>query len=98
MVPIAHFHLALGLRALRERSLVAADTLCEQAGLPVGYVDRIERGEIILDYLTAARLTNALDVGLAEIAVTAHQIGYEAVKGNYEREAGLKIGGAGEEA
>jgi transcriptional regulator with XRE-family HTH domain len=90
MVPLAHFHLALGLRALRTSRSVAAEALSQEAGLSAGEVDRIERGEIALDYLTAARLTNALNVGIAEIAVSAHQITFEALKRAYDRQAGVE--------
>lgn len=84
MVLFAHFHMALGLRALRIRQGVSAWDLCEAAGLPQGEVDRIERGQSVLDYLTAARLTNALGVGLAEIAVSAHQIDFARVKREFD--------------
>ena len=84
MVLFAHFHMALGLRALRIRQGVSASDLCKAAGLPQGDVNRIERGQFILDYLTAARLTNALAVGLAEIAVSAHQIDFARVKHEFD--------------
>ena len=54
------------------------------AGLPPDEVSRIEAGEIGLDYLTAARLTQVLRVGLAEIAIAAHALDPATVKERYE--------------
>jgi len=46
---------------------------------------RILSGEIGLDYLTAARLTQVLRVSLAEIATTAYALDAAMVKNRYDR-------------
>ena len=62
----------MALQLLRERSNLSASELSANAGLPSDAVSRIESGEVGLDYLTAARLTQVLGVSLAQIALTAH--------------------------
>ena len=84
MLMLANFQISLALQVLRERSGISAEDLNARAGLPPGEVARIEAGETGLDYLTAARLTNALRIGLAEIAITAHALDPATVKLRYE--------------
>ena len=85
MVMLSNFQIALALQILRERNGISAEDLNSCAGLAPGEVGRIEGGEIGLDYLTAARLTNVLHVALAEIATTAYALDPVLVTHRYEQ-------------
>jgi hypothetical protein len=85
MLMISHFQISLGLQVLRERCQLSPQDLSVHAGLPPDEVSRIEAGEIGLDYLTAARLTQVLRVGLAEIAIASHALDPALVKERYEQ-------------
>lgn len=87
MVMISDFQISLALQALRERRKVSAHDLALSAGLPPDEVIRIEAGEIGLGYLTAARLTQVLQVSLADIALTAHALDPDMVRRRYEEVA-----------
>lgn len=84
MLMISDFQISLALQVLRERRKFSAQDLALQAGLPLDEVSRIEAGEIGLGYLTAARLTQVLQVGLADIALAAHALDPEMVRMRYE--------------
>lgn len=84
MPTIADFQISLALQALRERRKFSARDLSLSAVLPVDDVSRIEAGEIGLGYLTAARLTQVLQVSLADIALTAHALDPDMVRRRYE--------------
>jgi len=83
----ANFHISLALQVLRERSKLSPQDLATSAGLPPDEVSRIEAGEIGLDYLTAARLTQVMRISLAEIALAAHALDPALVKSRYEEMA-----------
>ena len=85
MLMIANFQISLGLQVLRERCAFSPQDLSLNAGLPPDEVSRIEAGEIGLDYLTAARLTQVLRVGLAEIAIAAHTLDPALVSERYQQ-------------
>lgn len=85
MLMISNFQISLGLQVLRERCKFSPQDLSVNAGLPPDEVSRIEAGEIGLDYLTAARLTQVLKVSLAEIALAAHALDPAMVKDRYEQ-------------
>ena len=85
MLMISNFQISLALQVLRERSRYSPQALAVSAGLPPDQVSRIEAGEIGLDYLTAARLTQVLQIGLADIAVAAHALDPAMVKHRYEQ-------------
>lgn len=87
MLMISQFQICLGLQALRERRRFSEQDLAIKAGLPPDEVKRIEAGETGLDYLTAARLTQVLGVGLADIAVAAYGLDPLMVKKRYEEMA-----------
>lgn len=84
MLMIADFHISLALQELRERRKYSARDLSLSAGLPADEVSRIEAGEIGLAYLTAARVTQVLQVSLADIALTAHALDPDMVRRRYE--------------
>ena len=85
MLMISHFQISVALQVLRERSRLSAHELAVQAGLPPDEVVRIEAGEISLDYLVAARLTQVLRVSLADIATTAHALDPMLVNDRYKQ-------------
>lgn len=85
MLMISNFQISLALQVVRERSEYSSQGLSVRAGLPPDEVSRIEAGEIGLDYLTAARLTQVLCVSLAEIATTAHALDPAMVKNRYDQ-------------
>lgn len=85
MLMIANFQISLALQVVRERSEYSSQALSVRAGLPPDEVGRIEAGEIGLDYLTAARLTQVLRVSLAEIATTANALDPAMVTNRYEQ-------------
>ena len=87
MLMISQFQICLGLQVLRERRQLSALALALNAGLPPDEVRRIEAGEISLDYLTAARLTQVLEVSLADIAVVAYGLDPSMVEDRYEEMA-----------
>jgi transcriptional regulator with XRE-family HTH domain len=89
MLTISNFQISLALHAVRERCKFSAETLGLLAGLAPDVVSRIEAGEIALDYLTAARLTQALQVSLAEIALAAHALDPAMVRGRYVQMAAV---------
>lgn len=84
MISISNFQISLALQALRERSTLSPQDLAVRAGLPSDEVSRIEAGEIGLEYLTAARLAQVLQVGLADIAIAAHALSPALVKCKYD--------------
>jgi transcriptional regulator with XRE-family HTH domain len=84
MLMISQFQICMGVQVLRERCRLSAQDLAVKAGLPSNEVSRIEAGEIRLDYLTAARLTQVLGVNLADIAVVANRLAPALVKDRYE--------------
>jgi transcriptional regulator with XRE-family HTH domain len=84
MLMISDFQISLALQVLRERRKFSPQDLALSAGLPPDEVSRIEAGEIGLGYLTAARLAQVLQVGLADIAVAAHALDPEMVRRRYE--------------
>jgi transcriptional regulator with XRE-family HTH domain len=81
---IADFQVSLALQALRERRKYSARDLSLSAGLPADEVSRIEAGKIGLGYFTAARLSQVLQVSLADIALTAHARDPDMVRRRYE--------------
>lgn len=85
MISISNFQISLALQALRERSTLSPQDLAMRAGLPSDEVSRIEAGEIGLEYLTAARLAQVLQVGLADIAIAAHALSPAFVKRKYDQ-------------
>ncbi|MFC5512836.1 helix-turn-helix domain-containing protein [Massilia jejuensis] len=87
MLTISQFQICMGLQVLRERRHFTAQDLSIQAGLPSGEVSRIEAGEVGLDYLTAARLTQVLGVNLADIAVAAYRLDSAMVEDRYREMA-----------
>ncbi|QNA88872.1 helix-turn-helix transcriptional regulator [Massilia sp. Dwa41.01b] len=96
MLMISNFQISLGLQVLRERSKMSPQDLAITAGLPPDEVSRIEAGEIGLDYLTAARLTQVLRVGLAEIATAAHALDPKMVRDRYEQMSARSHGSQGQ--
>ena len=84
MLMISQFQICMGVQILRERCRLSAQDLAVKAGLPSNEVSRIEAGEIRLDYLTAARLTQVLGVNLADIAVVANRLDPALVKNRYD--------------
>lgn len=74
MLTLANYQISIALKVVRERCSFSAEELESLAGLPQNAVTSIESGEMGLDYLTAARLTNVMRVGLAEIAVTSFSL------------------------
>lgn len=97
MLTISQFQICMGLQVLREHCLVGAQELAIKAGLPSDEVSRIEAGEVSLDYLTAARLTQVLGANLADIAVVAHRLDSTMVLERY-REMAARLQAAGEDA
>lgn len=87
MLTISNFQISLALQAVRERCKFSAEALALLAGLAPNEFSRIEAGEIVLDYLTDARLTQVLQVSLAEIALAAHALDPAMVRGRYEQMA-----------
>lgn len=85
MLTMSNFQISLALQAVRERCKLPAEDLALLAGLAPNEVSRIEAGEIVLDYLTAVRLTQVLQIGLAEIALAAHALDPAMVKERYEQ-------------
>ena len=85
MISISNFQISLALQALRERSTLSPQDLAVRAGLPSDEVSRIEAGEIALEYLTAARLAQVLQVGLADIAIAAHALSPALVMRKYDQ-------------
>jgi len=86
----------MGLQVLREHGLFTAQELAIKAGLPSDEVSRIEAGEVSLDYLTAARLTQVLGVNLADIAVVAYRLDSTMVLDRY-REMAARLRAASED-
>ena len=84
----SNLQIAMALRVLRERSKLSPYDLSVSAGLPPDEVSRIESGELSLDYLTAARLTQVLRIGLAEIAVAAYALDAALVKDHFKQGLG----------
>lgn len=83
----SNLHISMALQVLRERSKLLPHELSSSAGLPPDAVSRIESGEVSLDYLTAARLTQVLRVSLAEIAVTAYGLDHAVVAEHFKNTA-----------
>ena len=92
MLTISQFQICMGLQVLRERRLFTAQDLSIRAGLPSHEVSRIEAGEVSLNYLTAARLTQVLGANLADIAVAAYKLDSAMVENRYrEMAAHLRV-------
>ena len=87
MLTIFNFQISLALQVVRERCMFSDEALSLLAGLAPNEVSRIETGEIALDYLTAARLSQVLQVSLAEIALAAHALDPAVVRSRYEQMA-----------
>lgn len=96
MLTISQFQICIGLQVLREHCLFSAQELAIKAGLPSDEVSRIEAGEVSLDYLTAARLTQVLGANLADIAVVAHRLDSTMVLERY-REMAARLRTTGED-
>ena len=96
MLTISQFQICMGLQVLRERRRLTAQDLAIEAGLPSDEVSRIESGEVSLDYLTAARLTQVLAVNLADIAVVAYRLDSAMVEDRY-REMATRVRAAGKD-
>jgi transcriptional regulator with XRE-family HTH domain len=60
-------HLAGVLRALREKDGRSQEALAHDAGLTVGAMARIERGDTNPTWTTVRRITAALGVSLADL-------------------------------
>jgi hypothetical protein len=95
MLTISQFQICMGLQVLRERRHFTAQDLSIKAGLPSDEVSRIEAGEVGLDYLTAARLTQILGANLADIPVVAYRLDSAMVEDRY-REMAARVRAAGD--
>jgi len=60
--------LATALRRLREARELSQETVAQRAGISLNTYSRIERGTVAPAWLTVAKIADALDVTLSELA------------------------------